>query len=232
MVNKYYNDSANTATEYWLFSDKKFYSASSPNSFNNPVFNGNFLNDTCTSFGSPSICYTIFDSILFNQNYYCQNFSEGFFNHSGGNATQVLTAIDVGIFFSYYSAFSFVPPFNDVKDSIILVGFINEGTLRGDSILTDISDTHSFISSFNLYQNYPNPFNPGTKISFSVPTFSPIKLLVYDVIGNEITTLVDEEKYPGYYTVNFNGTNFPSSVYFYRLITNSISITKKFLLLK
>ena len=68
-----------------------------------------------------------------------------------------------------------------------------------------------------LYQNYPNPFNPSTTIRFSIPDKSTVTLKVYDMLGNEISTLVNEDKYRGIYNVTFNGTNLASGVYFYQL---------------
>lgn len=93
--------------------------------------------------------------------------------------------------------------------------------------------------SFSLSQNYPNPFNPSTKIGYQIPEQSKVKLIVYDVLGREIKTLVNEEKSAGFYEVEFNGSDFPSGVYFYRIeaIPNGreagkYSDTKKFILLK
>ena len=71
---------------------------------------------------------------------------------------------------------------------------------------------------FNLSQNYPNPFNPKTKINYDIPKNSFVKLIVYDILGREVIRLVNNEyKQPGRYTVDFNGTNFASGVYFYRI---------------
>ncbi len=88
---------------------------------------------------------------------------------------------------------------------------------------------------FRLYQNYPNPFNPKTKIKFSVPATGKnnfVKIIVYDVTGKQITTLVDENFAPGSYEVDFNGENYSSGVYFYRMITNDYSEVKKMILVK
>jgi hypothetical protein len=91
--------------------------------------------------------------------------------------------------------------------------------------------------NYYLKQNYPNPFNPSTKISYSIPELSFVTLKVYDVLGNEIATLVNEEKTSGIYEVEFNshsGTvrNLPSGIYFYTLTTGSFTQTKKMILLK
>jgi hypothetical protein len=91
--------------------------------------------------------------------------------------------------------------------------------------------------TFSLDQNYPNPFNPSTKIKYEIPGQARydntlVTLKVYDILGNEITTLVNEEKPAGEYDVEFNGTNLPSGLYFYQLKAGEYSETKKMLLLK
>lgn len=90
--------------------------------------------------------------------------------------------------------------------------------------------------SFNLYQNYPNPFNPSTKIKFSLPKGSYAKLFVYDILGREVAKLVNEQLKPGSYEVEWDGSNNPSGVYFYRLTTEDasspLSFTKKMILVK
>lgn len=85
---------------------------------------------------------------------------------------------------------------------------------------------------YQLYQNYPNPFNPSTRISYSIPQISFVSLKVYDIIGNEITILVNEEKPTGSYTVQFDGSNFASGVYFYQLRAGTFVETRKIILLR
>ena len=95
-------------------------------------------------------------------------------------------------------------------------------------------------TNLNLEQNYPNPFNPTTTIKFSIPSPSQgegsrvrlVTLKVYDLLGREISTLVNEEKLPDTYEVKFNGTGLPSGVYFYRLTSAGFTQTKKLVLLK
>lgn len=87
-------------------------------------------------------------------------------------------------------------------------------------------------ATYTLEQNFPNPFNPITKIIFSIPTRNKVKLIIYDLLGNEIKTLVNDEKLEGKYTVEFNGSNLSSGVYMCRLIYGKYSITKKLVLLK
>jgi len=85
---------------------------------------------------------------------------------------------------------------------------------------------------FNLSQNYPNPFNPTTSIQYAVSSRQFVSLKVCDILGNEIATLVNEERVPGTYEVEWNATDVPSGIYFYQLKTGSFIQTKKMLLLK
>lgn len=85
---------------------------------------------------------------------------------------------------------------------------------------------------FSLSQNYPNPFNPSTTIDFSIPVKSNVVLKVYDVVGNEVATLVNEERSAGTYNVNFNAKSHSSGVYYYTLKTENFTQTKKMILMK
>jgi len=99
---------------------------------------------------------------------------------------------------------------------------------------TDIEETanpHSH-SGFTLYNNYPNPFNPSTKITFEISNAGFVSLIVWDVMGREIVTLIDEFKMAGQYGVRFDASNLPSGIYLYSLTTGEHSETKRMLLLK
>jgi len=87
-------------------------------------------------------------------------------------------------------------------------------------------------ADFTLYQNYPNPFNPVTKIKYQLPLRSEVRLTVYDILGREIKVLVNQEKPAGTYEVQFDGSDLPSGVYFYRMETAKYSAAKKFILIK
>jgi hypothetical protein len=89
--------------------------------------------------------------------------------------------------------------------------------------------------NFYLGQNYPNPFNPVTKIKYTIPKaekVSHIRLKVYDILGNEIALLVNEEQGPGNYEIIFSGKDIPSGVYFYTLSSENYIKTKKMVFLK
>ena len=100
------------------------------------------------------------------------------------------------------------------------------------SYITDVNYDLNVITPFQLSQNYPNPFNPVTKIEYQVPSFSHVTLKLYDILGNEIATLVDEEKSFGVYKITFIAGNLPSGVYFYQLKTENFVETKKMILIK
>jgi hypothetical protein len=85
---------------------------------------------------------------------------------------------------------------------------------------------------FYLYQNYPNPFNPNTTIEFAINTPQFVSLKIYDVLGNEITTLVNGYKLAGLHRVDFNAGEYSSGVYFYKLNLGNTSVSKKMMLLK
>ena len=122
------------------------------------------------------------------------------------------------------------------------------GTTKSDTIefiITDhntINKTKQFILSytgpkeFKLEQNYPNPFNPTTKIRYTIPDvgseLAQTVIKVYDILGNEVATLVNEEKEPGYYEVEFNAEQLSSGIYFYRLQVGNYTQTKKMILLR
>jgi hypothetical protein len=85
---------------------------------------------------------------------------------------------------------------------------------------------------FALSQNYPNPFNPTTAIRFQITDHGLVTMKVYDVLGREVTTLVNDVKEPGAYTVRWDATGFASGVYFYRLVSGTFVQTKRLMLLK
>ena len=85
---------------------------------------------------------------------------------------------------------------------------------------------------YQLYQNYPNPFNPVTKIRFDIPRSSSVKLVVYDMLGKEVEIILNKKLNAGKYEVDWNGTDYSSGVYFYKLATDEFATTKKMVLLR
>ncbi|MCW8811897.1 MAG: M14 family zinc carboxypeptidase [Chlorobium sp.] len=108
------------------------------------------------------------------------------------------------------------------------------------TIPTSLPEETEPVFEFSLGQNYPNPFNPSTTIKYSIPTVIAsgttqsqlVTLKVYDVLGNEVVTLVNEEKLAGTYEVEFSAQNLPSGIYFYKLQSGNFVETKKMVLLK
>lgn len=143
-------------------------------------------------------------------------------------------------------------PGNEQTLSSIIIRNNSEGDLTGQlyfddiqvsGVITDVRYAHGQIpSSFWLHQNYPNPFNPSTTIRYSIPVLDAnfasathVTLKVYDILGSEIATLVNETKAPGHYEVEFDASGkagLTSGIYYYTLSVHGYSITKKMLLLK
>lgn len=101
-------------------------------------------------------------------------------------------------------------------------------------LLTNVENENQInvIQNFLLLQNFPNPFNPVTNIEFFLPNTGHVKIKVYDLIGQEVTTLLDEEKLSGYHRITFNASNLSSGIYFYRIQAGSFVETKKMILMK
>jgi hypothetical protein len=93
-------------------------------------------------------------------------------------------------------------------------------------------NNNELVLDYSLTNNFPNPFNPTTKIKYQIPKVSFVTLKVYDVLGSEVATLVNEEKPTGSYEVEFNANDLSSGIYFYKLIAGSHVETKKMLYLK
>ena len=105
--------------------------------------------------------------------------------------------------------------------------------LKYNSSLINIFNTVNFTPEhFTLYQNYPNPFNPNTNLEFGISKSGFVTLKVYDVLGNEVAVLVNENKAPGYYNIQFDGSDLSSGVYYYRLESSGFVQTKRMMLLK
>ena len=102
----------------------------------------------------------------------------------------------------------------------------------GEMILTSVNNITQNPESYKLSQNYPNPFNPTTNLEFGISDLEFVTLKVYNVLGNEIKTLVNEMKSPGVYNVEFDGSNLSSGMYFYKITAGEFSEVKKMTLLK
>lgn len=149
-----------------------------------------------------------------------------------------------GVYYSTNGGSSWVQQ-NDGLDDITSVGVfaLPDGYIyavtspgyiyRSTTKLTDVEDQSTNVPrNFSLSQNYPNPFNPTTTIDYSIPKSGFVSLKVYDVLGREVATLVNEGKSPGNYSVVFNASQCSSGIYYYRIRIGSFTEVKKLCLIK
>jgi hypothetical protein len=118
----------------------------------------------------------------------------------------------------------------------------NKDSVGGDAIIltfrtakapTGVAQRNDLLpSEYQLAQNFPNPFNPKTDIQFSLPRSSRTTLKIYDILGREVATLLDDNLGAGRYTVSFDASSIPSGVYFYRIVASEFSAVKKMMLAK
>ncbi len=115
-----------------------------------------------------------------------------------------------------------------------LLGCVIDGVAYGDTSFTLVSvgDEFETPNSFYLAQNYPNPFNPTTIISYSLPASNHVTIKVFDILGNEVTTLLNEQKEAGTHTIVFNASDLSSGVYFYKIQAGNYAETRKLILQK
>jgi hypothetical protein len=132
--------------------------------------------------------------------------------------------------------------FNDIAESIVLdasgnvyiTGYSTGSGSDRDYATVKYSQTvgiqtisNQIPSRFELGQNYPNPFNPATNIKFDIAFKGDTKFLIYDILGREVELLVNQELQAGSYSVDWDASNYPSGVYFYKLETKEFTQTKK-----
>ena len=127
--------------------------------------------------------------------------------------------------------------FKIINSSISIPGYGNLNTTTAfynpGSMLTSVALSNNNLPvDYKLNQNFPNPFNPSTNISYQLPGSTNVKLIVYNILGEEIKVMVNEKQDAGVYQIKFDGTNLPSGEYFYRLEAGNFIETKKLVLLK
>src|SRR5208283_280591 len=101
-----------------------------------------------------------------------------------------------------------------------------------DQIVNSVKNQKSIPHVFSLAQNYPNPFNPSTQISYTIPKASNVTLKVFDILGQQMVTLVNGKQEPWDHSVIWNALDMPSGVYFYRIVAGDFVQTKKMILMK
>jgi photosystem II stability/assembly factor-like uncharacterized protein len=185
------------------------------------------LNGTGTSFASGYLTYdtsTVFTkTFTFKSTDYGLTWITKYFNSN--NMITGCSLIDQNNFFMSGG---------DLSNTAVILKSTNGGNVFVNQNGNEIP------SSFSLSQNYPNPFNPTTTIKFSIPNLSSphalagdlVVLKVYDILGKEIVTLVNEKQSPGVYDVTFNALQYPSGIYFYKLTAGELSEIKKMVLIK
>jgi hypothetical protein len=120
-----------------------------------------------------------------------------------------------------------------VSNGNILLGIDYFGVIvLKNSLITSAETPTIHSSSFELFQNFPNPFNPITEIKYVINNESFVTLKIYDLLGREISTLVNEKKSIGTYIINFNASNLSSGIYFYSINAGNFHQTRKMILIK
>jgi hypothetical protein len=119
------------------------------------------------------------------------------------------------------------------KNTVEYIQIVNDDIKKLFIKKNEAGKTNNIIpNQFALSQNYPNPFNPETTIKYALPRDVKVVIKIYDILGREVSTLVNEFKKAGYYEVKFNGSNFASGVYFYRIEAQEYVVSKKMVLIK
>jgi len=111
-------------------------------------------------------------------------------------------------------------------------GIYQVWTIPIDLTALDVEETDYIPGEFKLYQNYPNPFNPTTVIRYQLSASGLVSLKVFDVLGKEVATLINDVKPAGSYEVQFDASNLPSGIYFYKLSAGTFTETKKMVLIR
>jgi hypothetical protein len=157
-------------------------------------------------------------------------FFTGNFSNSG--------SINIGYYidnYHYSGLLDEIAIYNKALSKDLILHHYNNGLLgKGycDTFITDVKNNLETPIKYTLEQNYPNPFNPSTTIAFSIPSPGDVKLTVYNMLGQHISTLVDDFLSPGFYVDDFKSGNLPSGVYLYKLEADGFSEIKKMILIR
>lgn len=172
--------------------------------------------------------------------------NDGLIYYPGYPTSIYLAATDVGVFMTNNYGNNWTELADGLPNTVamhldynnisgkIRIGTHGRGTWEISGTITGLSgNTYELPEKFSLLQNYPNPFNPNTKIEFSLKEKGLVSIKVYDIVGKEISTLVNKNLQAGSYNLTFYGTNYSSGMYFYSLFVDGIRVdTKKMILIK
>jgi hypothetical protein len=162
-----------------------------------------------------------------------------FYSENGGDTWQQIVSV-LPVIIKGISSLVDIPDYTGELQDLLYIGTMGDGIyLCKIGILDEVYNNQNNLNQYFLSQNYPNPFNPSTKISFVVPNLanrqtgsSFVTLKVFDVLGHNVATLVDEYKAAGKYSIEFNATNLSSGIYIYQLQSGKYILRKKMVVLK
>jgi hypothetical protein len=223
------NQDSTLGTEQWRVLKGSFYVNSLL------LYNASLTHDTSWTFSGPagtdSYSYQLRTVNLFRSTSRCQIHTESHWSFFASSEADHRVALGVGLYYDYYGGFGGESPRWD--QYYTLIGFLKNGQFFGDSVLTSVQDGKNLVpAAFELRQNYPNPFNPTTKIEFQISKASQVTLKVYNALGQNVATLVNDRLPAGQHRADFNANTLTSGVYLYRLESGTSSLTRKMLVLQ
>jgi hypothetical protein len=186
--------------------------------------------------------FTALDGKLYVYDFATQNWAPGFPYLISGSIKSTPTIIDIDvdndleIAFGTNNSFAVID-INQKNGSVEQLWSSFQANIRrtgylGD-VLTNVKRADAIpIVNYSLNQNFPNPFNPVTTIQFSLKNAGMTQLTIFNILGQEVTKLVDRELKPGIYSVTWDAANLPSGIYFYRIVSENFIETKRMILLK
>ncbi len=164
--------------------------------------------------------------------------------YPGVSTSIYYSAMDIGVFFTSNYGTSWVELSDGLPNTVAMhldfhqatnklrIGTHGRGVWQTDIVVGLINYNNEIPAKFSLQQNYPNPFNPVTTIKYDIIKDGFVKLAVYDILGKELKSIVNQNQKAGSYTAQFDGSNLTSGVYFYQIFTNGFTETKKMMLIK
>ncbi len=191
------------------------------------------INDSSKGCGSERLyCKDTSTSVVFNTNTFTKSFYKYTIIANGYSATTRTYASGFGVIGQQYDSHG---GGGTGSQTITLKGGIINGVLLGDTSTTSVHLISLAVpENYSLKQNYPNPFNPSTKINYEIKSAGFVSIKVFDLLGKEVASLVNEKQNVGSYAVDFNSTDFslPSGIYFYTLSAGEFKETRKMVLVK